>query len=105
MAAIQLPDFFAGAFEHALPLQFFLNAFRSLLPTYPVQSSVIVQVLQDAEVKVQRGLLENDTQFGQRLARVGFDVVAGNADLTVPAVVEVRDQRKQGGFARAIRSQ
>src|SRR5260370_10621917 len=88
LPARQLTDLVAAAVGEAGPLQLVRDTRRGATARQPAQRRMVEQVLLDAQVEVERRLLEDDADRGERGERLLADVVPEHANPPGRAVVK-----------------
>ena len=104
VASVELADFLMAALKHGLPFQLLLDPGFGELAAESVEIRVIEQVALDAQIHVQRGLLENHPEPSQSFAGLALEVEAGDLDAAIAGVVKAGDEGKQAGLPRAVGS-
>jgi hypothetical protein len=70
-----------------------------------VQRRVVAQIVDNAEIEVERAHLEHDADPGQGRPRIAVDRNAKNTDAAVPRREQPRDQREQRALAGPVGSE
>ena len=75
-----------------------------LAPANAMQRAVIGEVLRDAEIGIERALLEHDAKSRKRRAALARDVAAEDAHRSRSARIKMRDHREQRALAGAVQA-
>ena len=81
-----------GAIAEVEAAQGFACALARLLGADTVQRRVVMQVLGDGEVEIERARLEDNAQEAKRVAGIPVDVKAEDADAPLARGEQPRDQ-------------
>jgi hypothetical protein len=75
---------------------------RRLAMREPVQGAMVIEVLLDGQVEVERRLLEDDPDFLEAFGGALAKVQAEDMDRSFGLAIQPGDQRKQRGFPCAV---
>ena len=105
LAAGECADAFGAAAQQIDAGEFFFDPYSGFGARHAVEGRVVIEILFDREIEIERGLLEHDAQCGQGRERGAFDIVAEHCDLAVACAVEPRDEGEQRGFAGPVQAE
>ncbi len=105
LSARQRAHFFGGAIEKIDAGKLFLDSRRGGSAGHAMQGGMVIQVLRDGEIEIQRGLLKHHAKKAQSCQRVAFGIVAIDGDFAETGAVEPGDQGKQRGFPCAVETE
>ena len=105
VSAVERSDLLVSTLFHPEPLQFGFDTRKGLPPPHAVKRRVVAEILQHAEVQIQRRLLENDPHLCKCGQGSRLNVVAVDDDGSLASVVEAGDQGKQCRLSSTVWAQ
>ncbi len=102
MSAIEFANLAFAPLAKLLAIQLHFDPVIGNLARHAMQGGVIAQVLLDAEIQVQRALLEDHPKPPQGFARLAAQTEARHLDVALLQVVEARQQGDQRRFSGSV---
>ncbi len=102
VAAIEGAGFFIAAFIHVDQGEALGDAFLDGFACHAAKGCEIAHILGNAHIKLEGGLLEDDTDMFERLEGLVLDVMPCDVDVVFGGGQEACEEVEEGGFACAI---